>query len=541
MDEHENSFYDLPSSAVEFIDRVVKNVRYRKTVRQGVRDELVDHFFMALSECDCAKEKEAAVQDLIEEFGDIKMLAGLIRRGKKRCRPLWKKVLIRSFQVFCIFVLFVLVRAMYFEIGSPNVSVDYSQWLNELVRQGRDEELNAKPYYDKAMELSLECPESLEAASDYKGTIDDVDSDELKKYLEEMKPAFEALRQGVAKPYYWPDYSIKKEIASAGEFQAGITESQIKSLGKIKQLAQSLSYYQIPWDVQNGNVKAALEDCNVLRRFGGHYVGRGLLIEQLVGVAVEAMAIYSIETILYENEVDTNILKWLQKEIEDDIAERSFVFNRKSEKALWLDWIQRGFTDDGNGNGRVLREGLPLVVTDGMSGLSGFFFGTYPDRREVTESIESFFESMEKKSGIVPWQMQRDEGGKVELADFSSTSFLLNQSFQSFYRVNQMGWRIVCERNALVAIFGILRYKQEKGGLPASLGELVVAGYLRELPFDPFSGDSLVYRREGEGFVLYSFGSDLKDDGGVLGKNKAGKPNKWHGTDGDAVFWPLKN
>ena len=93
---------------------------------------------------------------------------------------------------------------MYFEIGSPNVSIDYTVWLNDLVKQGRDEELNAREYYEKAIELSVDVPESLEGILDDTASIDEVDSDELKKYLDEMKPAFVALRQGAHKPYYWP-------------------------------------------------------------------------------------------------------------------------------------------------------------------------------------------------------------------------------------------------------------------------------------------------------------------------------------------------
>ncbi|HLJ57486.1 MAG TPA: hypothetical protein VKT77_20780 [Chthonomonadaceae bacterium] len=33
-------------------------------------------------------------------------------------------------------------------------------------------------------------------------------------------------------------------------------------------------------------------------------------------------------------------------------------------------------------------------------------------------------------------------------------------------------------------------------------------------PHDPFTSQPLHYRRDGQGFVLYSVGQDLKDDGG---------------------------
>ncbi|NIM04312.1 MAG: hypothetical protein GTO55_00655 [Armatimonadetes bacterium] len=60
-------------------------------------------------------------------------------------------------------------------------------------------------------------------------------------------------------------------------------------------------------------------------------------------------------------------------------------------------------------------------------------------------------------------------------------------------------------------------YKAERRKYPDSLAELEeFAG--RALPEDPFSGEDLVYHREGEGFLLYSWAFNLKDDGGVASK-----------------------
>ncbi len=56
-------------------------------------------------------------------------------------------------------------------------------------------------------------------------------------------------------------------------------------------------------------------------------------------------------------------------------------------------------------------------------------------------------------------------------------------------------------------------YRARHGQYPATLEQLrEYAGY--ELPLDPFSGEPFVYRREGKGFLIYSWGPNLKDDGG---------------------------
>jgi hypothetical protein len=60
---------------------------------------------------------------------------------------------------------------------------------------------------------------------------------------------------------------------------------------------------------------------------------------------------------------------------------------------------------------------------------------------------------------------------------------------------------------------GLKIYKAEKGNYPDTLADLV-PGILPELPKDPFTGRDFVYKREGEGFLLYSLGQNAKDEGG---------------------------
>jgi len=36
-----------------------------------------------------------------------------------------------------------------------------------------------------------------------------------------------------------------------------------------------------------------------------------------------------------------------------------------------------------------------------------------------------------------------------------------------------------------------------------------------KLPTDPFTGKDMVYKQAGDGFILYSVGYDLKDNGGT--------------------------
>ena len=75
---------DLPQVAVEYIDSVIKAMKYRKKVRAEVRKELTAHFADALAGCEADEEKQQVAEELIAEFGDVKLLAKLMRRAKKR-------------------------------------------------------------------------------------------------------------------------------------------------------------------------------------------------------------------------------------------------------------------------------------------------------------------------------------------------------------------------------------------------------------------------------------------------------------------------
>ncbi len=64
----------------------------------------------------------------------------------------------------------------------------------------------------------------------------------------------------------------------------------------------------------------------------------------------------------------------------------------------------------------------------------------------------------------------------------------------------------------------LLRHKLAHGSYPATLSEIDPA-FLPEIPLDPFTGTPLLYRTEGDGFLLYSIGQNLKDDGGKEAKD----------------------
>lgn len=222
------------------------------------------------------------------------------------------------------------------------------------------------------------------------------------------------------------------------------------------------------------------------------------------------------------------------KELENQFSNQEAVVDLEAEKAFWYDLIQRGFTDDGRGGGRALKEGVPFVVKDAKSSLAGFFFWNFPDRRQFTATIDTYFSEAGRLCRKTPYQLHNEDGEANKWDEIGKECFMLKILGPAHGRVGELIWRVKAGRSALLTVLAVLRYQKENAKYPADLEELVKNGYLKELPMDPYADKPLVYRKTGESFLLYSVGADFDDDGGV--------PSKWGQTEqgGDQVFWPVR-
>ena len=89
------------------------------------------------------------------------------------------------------------------------------------------------------------------------------------------------------------------------------------------------------------------------------------------------------------------------------------------------------------------------------------------------------------------------------------SKFFIGNSEAAFMKVAQIEAIMLANRAGLACRL----YKSRMGRYPDSL-EALVPDFLAGIPVDPFTGKPFVYRREGEGFIVYSLGSNQKDDGG---------------------------
>ena len=524
----------LPASVTEFIGQLAKKIRYRRKVREEVKAELTAHFEDELSGCAEGEQAERA-RRLVADFGDPKLLGILVRRAKKRCRPLWQKTLVRGVQAFGIFVLYLVVCSIPLLIGKPTPSIDYVEWLNDFVRADRSESNNAQPYYEKASELHAEMPKWLgENMSSWPSDFNEADSRVLTDWLEDNRRAIEILREGSLRAGYWNQYHTDET-----RLDKDLVANAIKVLPRYRRLAFTMRW-QIRRQADVGNLEAAISDSIALTKFGGHLQGHGFLIEQMVGIAIEAMASGEILKLLDRFDMPAHILANTYRQLEGQFERQEPIVSLEAEKVFWYDGIQRGFTDDGQGNGRILARGLPYVVTNNhMNNMWKLASFSLPDRKEMVARIDQHYAHFADVFSKTPWELQDERvNGARSNAGIRIAPVLLENIASAMPKLNRQCWRIRTDRKALLTILAVMRYEKSDGHYPADLDALVGAGYLKQLPMDPFSGRTLVYRRTDDSFTLYSFGPNFQDDGGISGTGSSGRARKW-ADDGDTVFWPL--
>ena len=526
---------DLPKCAAEFIGQVIRGMRYRRKARDEVQAELTAHFTDELKDCANAAEKEQKAQKMVEGFGDAKLLAILCRRAKKRCRPLWHKILVRGALGLGVIFLYLVLCTLPLILGRPTIRVNYVQWMSERWRPQAGEVENARVYYDKAVELYVKPSQGLEgmmAAPGWKvRDCNEAEQALLSEWLAQNGPAFDMLRRGAGVERYWPLYDAARPDLADPSFLG----DSLREFAGYRRVVFALRD-RIDYVAERGRLDEALDDCLVIQGFGRHLQAKGLLMEQLVGIAIEALGTGRLRDVLGRYTVPLPVLERIQSRMMSDFNADRRVIDLESEKVLWYDRIQRTFTDDGEGGGHALGGGMPYAAGGWTGNLLGILRFDYPDRREAVAMVEQYFKEAQQTFERPP----NAKGlGLDAQTHIPAENLLLGLTAPAYERVVQQVWRLRTNEAATLAILAILRYEGEKGRYPADLAEVVQAGLLPDVPQDPFGAGPLTYRQTTDGFLLYSWGENHKDDGGRLGTTSNGRPRMW-ANNGDWVFWPVK-
>jgi hypothetical protein len=285
-------------------------------------------------------------------------------------------------------------------------------------------------------------------------------------------------------------------------------DTRFDAVQKMRDAASLLSMHALV-AVSKGDTPTAVEDCRLIAHVFRCIGDEPGIIPQLVRMALASVAVNTTERVLGCGEAKIGLAE-LQDALAEEISVPRYENGLRADRALFyrlLENLDSGALSinalESNGRSNKSEFSIGLVhfrqfIPDQQADFLQFFSDVlaaskrgYADRREACEELERKIRSMTDRRHALLRMLPAIQ--KVEAADT----------------------RIVAQLGCAVAGIACERFRQKTGSWPKSLAD-IPKGILPEIPTDPFTGKSVLFKRTETGEVVYSVGSDGVDDGGEI-------------------------
>ena len=272
----------------------------------------------------------------------------------------------------------------------------------------------------------------------------------------------------------------------------------------------------------DGNVAAAMRSIDAAFGVARSLAGQPLNISQLVRAACQAKAVQTVEQVVNRAELtDEQLIELIERvRKSEQICGMSCAF--AGERCMGLSFFQNPRSlDPGVFGGGAPAQ--PFLAFYGAAGLADADAVIYLDL------MDGYMKSTELP--LHERQRAVDALG-AKLRSTSKIHMLLHTIMPALSRITTIELRSVAQLRTGQAGLAVQRYRLATGKLPNKLSDLVPT-YMESVPKDPFDGEELRYKKLDPGFVVYSIGEDLSDDGGRERPAKTvkdGEPVKWDVT-----------
>lgn len=340
----------------------------------------------------------------------------------------------------------------------------------------------------------------------------DVPWSEAAAALEPMQGALEGIRQAAQQPVLAIDLAYSKGVQMPMDPILGLlTAVQYLSMDALVRL-------------QRGDTAGAVDDVAAELRIQRLTAEHPILIGQLIHCSLVALSQVSTWEILQAEAVTEDDLARLQRAWEESPTAPLFVPMLRMERAQAGPMFEaasatmRAMTGSGGwtggSSGGVTTPTL-TEIRDNLSFASWRVLFRYGDERQFMENYQSLIDET-TPGQPVDWQrslatMERIQKSLTEAGVgrlFSKTVIpALRTSVERFGATETL-------RELTITAIALRRYQLDHAGaLPPTL-ETLVPQYLATVPRDPMDGDTLRYKPEAGGFLLYSVGLNGIDEGG---------------------------
>jgi hypothetical protein len=564
---------DLPAAVADVVQQTVRRARLGRLERADLAEELIAHFQDGL-------EAGAAAEALVARFGDPRRAARLMRRARKRNRTPQEQIIMRALQSLIVLLGIVLLGygllALRYFTGDANISTDYLAKYRQSATAAPPEE-RAWPDY-RAAHLAIEKGEHR-----FRRWLRPGDDgwEETVALLKIHAASIEQVRQAAKKPAlgYVPDYKVAPEDlpilgetaseaataqASADYRSYSLIDVLLPHFGPLRQLAKCVTA-DLRLAALEGDARRATDNALAGLALGTHAQGTPFLIADLVAYAIWSLTCNDLQAVLTEQPdlfTDEQLvaLAHALAAIGDNGQPR---LHLEGERDVFHDMVQRLYTDDGHGNGRLTAAGVDLLTSyadlsdwdEPFSAVSGPVMAVVvADRREMTRKHAELFNLAEAELHLPYHRRPKPTTMEVRLEEIVASPtlrtryILIATLMPALSRAAFHTDMITQKRDGLLVAVALERYRRDRGAYPASLDALVPA-YLPAVPLDRCTGRPLLYRLAGGLPLVYSTGPDGDDDGGrlpdrVLGdgigiwQDQYPSPGEPNPNDGDWLLFP---
>lgn len=568
----------LPTPLPQTIIAVVRRTKLWHRERMEVARELIAHFQDGL-------DSGSSPHDLAQSFGDVKQVAVLIRRAKKRNRPLWWRTSRRTVQgvvlLPVILLLLYLPIAVRFFIGEPSITHDYVADLNKTALAVPLEQ-RAWPVYREALielprfEKVVDRPDPPHPAGVKPG---DPDWHAFEQFVIDHADRLALIRRAAAMPGFgfvaspliseddrklWPEMGKDER-----ETDGSVISVMLPYLTEMRRTSYLL-VLDIRRAATQGNAEMVIANIAALTGIVRHTRENPRLIGDLVALAIAQMTLERVGDLIADQpELFSD--DQLQHIAHTIAAMDDSVLHVRvgAERYMFHDILQRLYTDDGSGDGRITWSGVRMLNDISydeylwQKDMDAVQIVTTPavamlvaSRKDMLNEYERIIAGMERNGELPLWE--RD-------SNYNNLLATLDQSI-----VNRIRWMPIVRllpaidhatlqheyvrgaRDAMLVAIALELHRRRHGAWPRLLDELVPS-VLPSVPMDRFDGQPLRYGIVDGKPRLYSVGANRIDDGGVharethqpwrVGERSPEYHRPWHypQNPGDWVIWPERD
>jgi hypothetical protein len=519
----------LPLPIKQLIERVVRRTRLWRLEKLDVLTELIGHFTDGIA-------AGISAEALVEAFGDEASAAKLIRRAKRRNRPLYWQALRFASQSLAVVLAIYGGLALYFFSGRPSPRTNYVAILNETSLKTPEAD-RAFPIYRRALR-DFGTRRNRPWVSIYRFQPAAQGWPALLDLVRQHPAEVERIREGAAKPVLGFVFGVDRSAYNDGPLPCPLPAADPAAglglrgdlgdipIGETRDVAAVLAADAfLAREARDG--RRLLRDIEALLGLSKQVAQMPFGLADVISMTVTASALDEMERTLRQQPELFREEDWIA------LAHRisapqvaGDLLSLDGARMEFDDILQRTFTDDGSGGGRLTPGGASYFQCN-FSLYDTESIWVKPALHPVTGLLTTSRQTLSDEHArlihrtTANWAVPaREANWPDDRETLNGSSWSMEEGIRAFLAfpyhtqfLQQPVERHLGRRDGLLVGIVLELQRRQRGKYPDSL-DVLVPQFLPKVPADRVTGDPVRFRIVDGRPLIYSVGADRDDDGG---------------------------